>query len=69
MILALPGRLAMDIAEVSNANEASAMIRKECHAILNELAQYQYDPEEYRRRVRERIGWRKLVEDEADEEA
>ena len=69
MILALPGRLAMDIAEVSNANEASAMIRKECHAILNELAQYQYDPEEYRRRVRERIGWRKLMEDEADEEA
>ena len=69
MILALPGRLAMDIIEVDNTNEASAMIRKECHAILNELAQYQYNPEEYRRRVRERIGWRKLVEDEADEEA
>ena len=69
MLFRSPGRLAMDIIEVDNANEASAMIRKECHAILNELAQYQYNPEEYRRRVRERIGWRKLVEDEADEEA
>ncbi len=68
MILALPGRLAMDIVEVSNANEASVMIRKECHAILNELAGYQYDPEEYRRRVRDRIGWRESFEDDSDEE-
>lgn len=68
MILALPGRLAIDIAEVSNANEASAMIRKECHAILNELANYRYDPDEYRRRVRERIGWSEAIEDDPDEE-
>lgn len=69
MLLALPGRLAMDIVEVSNANEASAMIRKECHAILNELSNYRYDPDEYRRRVRERIGWSEVIEDEADEES
>ncbi len=67
MLLALPGRLAMDIVEVTNANEASVMIRKECHAILNELAGYKYDPEEYRRRVRERIGWSESIEDDADE--
>ena len=69
MLLALPGRLAMDIVEVSNANEASAMIRKECHAILNELSNYKYDPDEYRRRVRERIGWNEIIEDGADEES
>lgn len=69
MILALPGRLAIDIAEVSNANEASAMIRKECHAILNELANYKYDPDEYRRRVRQRIGWSEAIEDDPDEES
>lgn len=69
MLLALPGRLAMDIVEASNANEASAMIRKECHAILNELSKYTYDPNEYQRRVRDRAGWNKIMEDEADEES
>ena len=43
MIMALPGRLAMDVVQVASANEASALIRAECYKILNELANYNYD--------------------------
>lgn len=66
MIMALPGRLAMDVVKATNANEASALIRSECYKILNELATYKYDPEEYQRRVRDREGWSVPLEDEAD---
>ncbi len=68
MIMALPGRLAMDVVQAGSANEASALIRAECYKILNELAGYQYDPEAYRRRVRDREGWSDaLADEEADE--
>ena len=64
MIMALPGRLAMDIVQVESASEASALIRSECYKILNELANYQYNDEVYRRRVREREGWGDAFEDD-----
>lgn len=68
MIMALPGRLAMDVVQAGSANEASALIRAECYKILDELAGYQYDPEAYRRRVRDREGWSDaLADEEADE--
>lgn len=67
MIVALPGRLAMDVVKAGSANEASALIRSECNKLLNELAGYKYDPEAYQRRVREREGWSEALEDEHDE--
>lgn len=68
MIMALPGRLAMDVVQAGSANEASALIRTECYKILDELVGYQYDPEAYRRRVRDREGWSDaLADEEADE--
>ena len=67
MIMALPGRLAMDVVQLTNANEASALIRSECYKILNELAGYKYDPEAYQRRVKDREGWSATLEDEADD--
>ena len=68
MIMALPGRLAMDVVQAGSANEASALIRTECYKILDELAGYQYDPEADRRRVRDREGWSDaLADEEADE--
>ena len=67
MIMALPGRLAMDVIKAPTANEASALIRSECYKILNELANYEYDPEVYQRRVRDREGWSDSLEDEADD--
>lgn len=67
MVMALPGRLAMDVVQASSAAEASAMIRTECYKVLDELANYKYDPEEYQRRVRDREGWDGVIADEADE--
>lgn len=67
MIMALPGRLAMDVVQTKTAAEASAIIRAECYKILNELAGYQYDPEVYQRRVRDREGWGDALADEADD--
>ena len=66
MIMALPGRLAMDVAKVTTAAEASVVIRAECYKILEELSAYKYDPEAYQRRVRDREGWSELLSDEAD---
>ena len=67
MVMALPGRLAMDVVQTSSAAEASELIRSECYKILNELADYEYDPEAYQRRVRDREGWSIPLDDEADE--
>ncbi len=66
MIMALPGRVAMDVVNVKSASEASEIIRAECYEILNRLADYKYDPEEYRRRVKDRTGWDELPTDEDD---
>lgn len=67
MIMALPGRLAMDVVQAGTPAEASELIRSECYKILNELAGYQYDPEAYQRRVRDREGWSIQLDDETDE--
>jgi hypothetical protein len=67
MIIALPGRLALDVANNNNAPECSEIIRKECYLILEELSHYEYDPEAYAKRVREREGWIQVVDDEPDE--
>ena len=66
MIIALPGRLAVDVANVSTAAEASDLIRSEAYKILEELANYRYDPDVYARRVREREGWSELTDEEED---
>ena len=64
MITALPGRLAMDTARIKTPEEESVRIRDECNEILNALAAYQYDPEKYKRRVKERKGVEIIDEEE-----
>ncbi len=66
MLMALPGRLAVDTAGAASAAEASEIIRSEVYKVLEELAAYKYDPEVYARRVRDREGWGDLVADEDD---
>ena len=56
MLLALPGRLAMDLAPITKPTEISTRVRTEVNAILAELANYKYDPDAYRKRVRDRQG-------------
>ena len=65
-LIALPGRLAVDVVTAQTAAEASVIIRGEVYKILEELAGYKYDPEEYARRVRDREGWGDLPDDEDD---
>lgn len=56
-LIALPGRLAVDVAATSTAAEAAEVIRKEVHKVMRELAAYRYDPEKYEERVRQRRDW------------
>ena len=57
MILALPGRLAVDVCGADTPTQAADIIKQECYAMLSQLAEYKYDPDEFQRRVRERMGW------------
>lgn len=66
MLMALPGRLAMDVVRVKTAPEASEVIRAEVYKVLEELAGYKYDPEEYARRVRDREGWSEVSDGEEE---
>lgn len=63
-LMALPGRLAVDISNTKTAAEAADVIRKEVYAVMRDLSQYQYDPEKYAERVRERMNWETNVDDE-----
>lgn len=68
MLMALPGRLAVDTAELSSPTETSARIQAEVNEVLAALSQYHYDPEEYKKRVKDRQGWAIIEEDESDTE-
>ena len=57
MLIALPGRLAVDAAAAKSSPEAAEIIRTEVHKVLEELAAYQYDPRKYEERVRDRLSW------------
>lgn len=57
MLMALPGKVAVDMAAIKTAPEAAERMKREVYNILERLAEYRYDPEEYKQRVRERNGW------------
>ena len=57
MLMALPGKLAVDCANCKTAAEAAARIQREIHFVLDNLTEYRYDPDEYKKRVRDRRGW------------
>ena len=67
MLMAMPGKLAVDVAAIQTAPEAAERIKQEVYAILQQLSDYRYDPEEYKKRVRERQGWNER-QGEDDEE-
>lgn len=68
MLLALPGRVAMDLAAIDNPVEVSQYMARHVEALLDELAQHEYDPEVYKQMAREREGWNAKENDEDDEE-
>ena len=67
MLTAMPGKLAVDMANIQTAPEAAERIKQEVYYILNNLSSYRYDPDEYKRRVRERQGWNERHGEESDE--
>ncbi len=64
-LMALPGRLAVDVSATSTPSEASEVIRKEVHKVMRELANYRYDPKKYEERVRERKDWSENDDDDS----
>lgn len=67
-LLSMPGQLAVDVAEVNDAAEISEIIKSTVNDILEELSRYEYNPDKYRRRVRERQGWIENRSDDEDDE-
>lgn len=67
MLLAMPGKLAVDVAAINSAPECAERIKREVYSVLSSLANYRYDPEEYKKRVRERQGWNDRYGEESDE--
>lgn len=57
MLMAMPGKLAVDLSGTHTAPEQAERVKKEIYYILNQLADYRYNPEKYKARVRERQGW------------
>ena len=60
MMLALPGRLAVEVTNANTTAEKEALIRHEVDIILEELDRHKYDPQKYEERVRERRKWESL---------
>lgn len=56
-LLAMPGALAVEVAQLSSVAEISDAIKQHAHHLLSELSLHQYDPKEYQKRVRDRLGW------------
>ena len=67
MLTAIPGKLAVDCANCKTAAEAAERIQQEVYYILDELSNYRYDPDEYKKRVRERQGWESEQRENDDE--
>jgi phage terminase Nu1 subunit (DNA packaging protein) len=66
MLMAMPGKLAVDLAGEHTAAEQSERVNREVRYILEQLAGYKYDPEEYKKRVTARKGWEQPGEDGDD---
>lgn len=65
MLMAMPGKLAVDLSGTHTAPEQAERVKQEVYYILENLASYRYDPAEYKKRVMEREGWNNR-EDEDD---
>ena len=67
-LMALPGRLAVDVTSAQTAAEAAGIIRAEVFKVMQELSQYRYDPHKYEERVRDRMKWETEREADSDDE-
>ena len=66
-LLGLPGKLAVELATVEEETQVAELIKREVYSILIDLSQYEYNPNEYQKRVRERQGGMEKQEEEEDD--
>ena len=68
-IMALPARVAVDVAAENNPAVCGEIVKREVRLLLNELSRFEFDPEFYRERIAERkkMELKFLKETEEDE--
>lgn len=66
-LIALIGRLAVDLEGVTDRAERAAIIQKEVYKLMADVSQYKYDSKKYEERVRARQG-KDASEADADED-
>lgn len=67
-LLAMPGQLSKDVAEENDPNKIQIIIKDAVCLVLDELSQYEYSKENYKKRVSERQGWQVIDQDESEGE-
>ncbi len=55
-LLALPGRLSIEIAGITDPAEASAVVQREVYKIMEDISTYRYDSRKYEERMRARLN-------------
>ena len=63
---ALPGRCGTEVAETDNVRETIAILQREVNAAMDELQNFRYDPDAYKRLVRDRKNWEQDHGEETD---
>lgn len=66
MLIGMPGKLAVDLGGTHTPAEQAERVKKEVYFILDQLSNYKYDPEEYKKRVMDRQGWDHRTGDDVD---
>lgn len=67
LLMGLPGRLAMDLANATTAAERSETIEEAIFEVLNQLSEYEFSVDYYKKRIAERSG-RSIDNDEEEVE-
>ncbi len=67
LLMGLPGRLAMDLANATTAAERSETIEEAIFEVLNQLSEYEFSVDYYKKRIAERSG-RSIDNDEEEAE-
>lgn len=68
MLMALPGKMAVDLAAAKTAAEAADIMDREIRQIELNLSEWKYEPEEYKRLTRERQGWNEHDRDDEEDD-
>ena len=57
LLMSMPGKLAVDCSKLTSSREVADRIKREVYNVLDSLASFEYNAEEYKELVQERQGW------------